>query len=214
MARTYQIPTNFQESGYAFNGMIAIRNLVDAVALGCIGLFVASFFPFEGYSKLSGYILIGGLFSLGGITGINGVPLSTYLMDLYHWNKRRKPYLYNSHGGVYTISAADLMLSEPQLRDALADAIDSIKESMSRGQTDYIEGETFEFAVDPELVALKDAEERQSEEMEQPINETAVAVHTEASATKAPAPVPNINVQSIMLNINPTTQERGDTNEH
>lgn len=226
MARIYQIPTNFQQSGYAFNGMIAVRNLVDAAVLFLIGIFVASLFPFEGYSKLSGYILIGGLFAIVGVTGINGVPCSTYLIDFYRWTKRRKPYLYNTHGGVYTISSADLLLNEPQLRDSIADAIDSMKEAMMKNQPDYIEGETFEFADDPELVALKDAEQRMMEEQEEKRQEelskkeadararaeaeaAAVAEKQPEPKPAAPKPIAGINVKSIMQNITPNDSEEG-----
>lgn len=229
MARIYQIPVNFQQSGYVFNGMIATRNLVDAAVLFLTGLMFASLLPFEGYSKLSGYILIGGSFAIVGITGINGIPCSTYLLDYYRWTKRRKPYLYNAHGGVFAMSSADLLLSEPQLRDTLADAIDSVKAAMSKDQPEYIEGETFEFAEDPELAALRDAEEREAEEKAEALRKEKEQREAEARAKEkaetpaaqpapepaeqkqsAPKPIAGINVKSIMQNITPNNSEEGD----
>ena len=163
----YRIPTNYAKTGKIFRGMIAKRSLVDAIVLGVIGYFLASLLPLEGDAVLSGYILIVGLFAIIGIVGIQGIPVSVYVVDWYKWTKRKKrPYLYNNHGGAYTVSSADLMLNEPQFRDTLADALDRMKAAMASKQPEYIEGETFEFADDPELLALKAAQEAQEEDDE------------------------------------------------
>ena len=60
------------------------------------------------------------------------------------------------------------MLTEPQLRNRLADALDKMKESMASRRTEYIEGETFQFAEDPELEALRFAEEQLQESIPEP----------------------------------------------
>lgn len=169
----YHIPTNYKDSGFVINGMIAVRNLIDALVLGLIGFFIASMLPFSGDGALSGYILIIGLFMMLGISGIRGIPFSTFLANAVQWYRKRKPYLYNHHGTSYSMTAAELMLSEPQLRNKIADALDKIKDNMASKRVEYIEGETFQFAEDPELEALRFAEEQLMEEteQEQPIEE-------------------------------------------
>lgn len=163
--RIYRIPTNYRDSGYIFNGQIAKRNAVDAAVLGFIGYMIANLLPLQGEMALSGYVLFIGLFAMIGIVGFQQIPISVYLADMIQWRKRRKkPYFYNDNGGAYTVSAADLLINEPQLRDILANAIDSVRNSMAAKRPEYIEGETFEFMVDPELEALQAAQERMLEE--------------------------------------------------
>lgn len=156
--KTYKIPVNFRDPGKTMNGMISTRNIVDALVLALFGALIAFLLPVEGTGAISTYILLMGGFGMFGIIGVKGDPLSVYVADLLKWRNRRKPYLYNTHTGEFSMSAAELMLSEPQLRDMLADTIDSIKNSMTKKMPEYIEGQNFEFAEDPELVALRDAE--------------------------------------------------------
>lgn len=169
--REYRIPTNYKDAGYIFNGMIATRNAIDAVVLGIIGFLVAKALPFKGEGALSGYILFIGLFAVIGITGIHGIPVSVYATDAIRWRKRRKPYLYNHHGQSFSMTAAELMLSEPQIRDKLADTLEKLRHSFSSKEIDYIEGQTFQFAPDPELEALKFAEEQLREAENTPDNQ-------------------------------------------
>lgn len=179
----YHIPTNFKDPGYIVNGMIAVRNAIDAVAMGLIGFLLASLLPFNKEKALSGYILIIGLFTMIGFFGIRDIPVSTFLADALRWRGRRKPYLYNHHGTSYSMTAAELMLSEPQLRNKIADVLDKLQESMTSKRIDYIEGETFRFAEDPELEALRYAEEQMKEEAER--EET-------SSTTTPPEPEENL----------------------
>lgn len=162
----YRIPANFKDTGRIMNGMIAIRNAIDAVWLGAIGFTIAGFISPEGKNSISVYILFAGLFCILGLFGINDVPVSTFLADFFSWRSRRSPYIYNTHGRAYTVTAADVMLNTPGLSDALADMLDKVKLSMQSKRIDYIEGETFQFADDPDLEALSEAEERMSEEQE------------------------------------------------
>lgn len=166
----YFIPFNFADQGYILNGMLAKRNAFDGLILAFVGLVIAHMIPAKSTSKISVYILFCGFFGMIGAYGYKGLPISTYLKDIAKWRKRRKPYLYNSHSGIYTVSAADVMLAQPQLRDALADAIDLVKDSMKKDLPEYIEGQNFEFMKDPELEALKAAMESNSDE-DQPQDE-------------------------------------------
>lgn len=191
----YHIPTNFKDAGYVFNGMIAVRNAIDAVVFGLIGFIIASLLPFSGDGALSGYILFVGIFGMIGFSGIRGIPVSVFLVDAFRWRGRRKPYLYNHHGTSFSMTAAELMLTEPQFRNKIADALDKMKESMASRRTEYIEGETFQFAEDPELEALRYAEEQLHENTDQPQKEE------EAIPTNAPLESTEVDFNKIYENI-------------
>jgi hypothetical protein len=211
MQRIYFIPTNYRESGYIFNGMIAKRNAVDALALGLLGFFLVRMLPIKADMLLSAYILFIGLLGMVGIVGINGVPVSTWLFDTILWRRRRKPYLYNTHGGAYSVSAADVMLNEPDLRDALYDTLDKMRAAMKGAEPNYIEGETFQFAEDPELEALKSAheellEEKAEKEKEQGQEPGQESEEAEAPVTKKPQhsatiKTGNIDISDILDNL-------------
>lgn len=161
--KIYRIPTNFRQAGYIFNGMIAIRNAIDALLFGLLGLLIASLLPLTGTGRLSISILLAGLLAMIGLAGVREKPLSTFLADVVRWLFRRKPRLYNSHGGAYSVTAEELMLQQPQLRDSLADLLDKVKKSISSDQPELIEGVNFAFAPDPELEALRFAQEMKEE---------------------------------------------------
>ena len=207
----YRIPTNYTKAGKVFRGMIPLRNMIDAVILGIFGVLVASLLPLEGDAAISGYILIIGLFAVVGIIGIQGTPVSVYVIDAVRWLKRRKhPFLYNFHGGTFTVSAADVMLSEPQLRDSLADAIDKVRAAMAPKKPVYIEGETFQFADDPELERLKAAQRALDEENESEENEI-LAEEDSSINTQEPAESGDIDINSIIEHI--VLHEEGDTED-
>lgn len=205
--RIYRIPTNYKDSGYIFNGQIAKRNAIDAVVLGLIGFLIARMFPVSGEAALTVYILFIGLLGMIGIVGFKQIPISVYVVDMLHWRKRKKkPYFYNDKGGAYTVSAADLLINEPQLRDMLADAIDSVRNSLASKRPSYIEGETFEFALDPELEALKAAQERMIEKAaEKPANESKEASVTKSASATAtesePMPQTSAGQESVEATI-------------
>jgi len=212
--KLYRIPTNYSQSGKVFRGMIDKRNLVDAIILGVIGYFLASLLGFDGDSAISGYILIIGLFFVFGIIGIHGIPVSVYVIDAKRWRKRKKkPYLYNNHGGVYTVSAADIMLNAPQLRDTLADAIDRVRAALTPKKPDYIEGETFQFAEDPELLALQAAQEALEKENDSAQDDDDEAADSKEATTEVqpePAAKVGLNIKGILKNLN--TLEEGERN--
>lgn len=165
--RIYYIPTNYKEPGYIFNGMIAKRNAIDAVVLGLLGYFLVRILPINEDMLISAYILFIGMFGMVGIVGINGVPVSVWLIDCIMWLRRKKTYLHNSHGGTFNVTAADVMLNSPDLRDALYDTLEKVRASMQPKEQNYIEGQTFQFASDPELEALKDAQEALLQEQQE-----------------------------------------------
>ncbi len=160
----YKIPYNFKDSGYILNGQVAVRNAIDAVLMALLGIVIACLIPVKGYGKLSLFILLAGLFGVAGLIGVRGVPLSTFVLDFIHWRKRKKkPFLYNNHGETFTQSAADVALDTPALRDMVADVADTIKARFTEEKNEYIEGVTFEFTPDPELEALRYAEQAKEE---------------------------------------------------
>lgn len=170
--------------------MIATRNFIDGLVLGLIGFLIASALPVKQESRLSGYIFIVGFMFMLGISGIQGIPVSSYLFDFVLWFRRKKPYLYNNHGASFHVTAAQVMMSEPQLRNTIADTIDRIKENMASRHMEYIEGETFQFAEDPELEALRFASEQDDNKtQDQPTTSAAPAKETEPVKPVAAVPI-------------------------
>lgn len=196
----YKIPNNFKDSGYILNGQVAVRNAIDAVIMGLLGVLLASFMPVKGTSAISVYILFAGLLGMAGLVGVKGVPLSTFLLDFIGWQKRRKkPYLYNNHGESFSQSAADLALQAPQLRDMIANAIDGVKARFASGEKVYVEGKTFEFALDPELEALRFAEQEKAEK--EKLNEQPKTPPPQKPAEQTPATQPGnhtLDAESIV----------------
>lgn len=177
----YKIPNNYLDSGYIFNGQIAVRNAIDAIIMAILGIIIASFIPTEGPTTISVYILFAGLLGMIGLIGVKGIPLSTFILDFIGWQKRRKkPFLYNNHGESFTKSAADIALESESLRNMVAEMLNSMRSKFSSGDRVYVEGETFTFAPDPELEALRFADQEQQEkdvvtpvEKDKPLKSTA-----------------------------------------
>lgn len=167
MLRTYNIPANYLDSGYVLNGRFPIRNGVEAVVLGFAGYFICSLLPIphlpDSWDGITYYMLIMLPLMMLGAIGIAGDPLSVFIMDAIRWRKNRKPYFYNHNGCAFRISAAQLMIEEPSMKDALANKLDAMRRKIKGPEIQYVEGQNFRFAVDPELEALRDAEERMRE---------------------------------------------------
>lgn len=148
MRKIYNIPQNVVKGSKIFNGTIEIRNAIEAGVLAIFGLFLCSFIPVPSDKRLSLIILVCVPLGFLGLSGIQGEPFSSYLFNCIHWIKNRKPYLYNPNGKAYDTTYADIYLGQTQLRDMLSDILDKAKSKMTV-EKEYIEGETFKFAVDP-----------------------------------------------------------------
>lgn len=167
MRDRFIIPTNFMETGYVMNGAVSIRNAIEAGVMALLGVSFCKLLPIPGGTQAITYcILICGPLGLVGLYGVGGDPLSVFIIDFIKWRRRRKPCFYSDHGEAYTQEAADLLRDAPQMRDMLADAVDKMRAHMASSDIDYVEGETFEFAVDPEQQALKDAQKELAEKRE------------------------------------------------
>ena len=186
MDKTYNIPSNYLESGYWLNGRVSKRKLIEACILGVFGYFLCTILPiphnFE--EGITAYILIIAPLFMIGFVGIQDQPVSIFIRDVYRWNKQRKPYFFNNHGIAYSISAAQLMQEEESLRDIISDKIAAFRRSLKTPEIQYIEGENFEFAQDPETLALQEAEDRLREEREE-AKEKIIKKDTAASSNKS-----------------------------
>ncbi len=190
----YHIPVNFKEPGQVLNGTTSIRNAIDAVVLALLGVLLATAVPVA--NKLGLVVLLGGFFGMFGLVGIRGIPVSDFLFTALRWLRNRKPKMYNYHGGVYSMSSADLMLQQPQLRDTVAGIVEKISKSMAGQRVNYVEGENFEFSYDPEMEALKLAQERAEEEQSGPQNTAA-----KPADAMEHAPSTGINIVEIIDNL-------------
>lgn len=159
MKKQYIIPMNYMETGYVMNGAVSIRNAVEGGVLGVLGILLCRLLPLpSGTDAITYYILIAGPLAMLGFAGIQGDPISVFVLDYFKWRKRRKPCFYSSHGEAYTQEAADMLMDAPQLRDMIADSLLALRNRLRSEDIYYVEGQTFEFAVDPEQAALKQAE--------------------------------------------------------
>lgn len=185
------IPFNFRDAGTTLNGMATKRNLFEGIVIALVGVLIVRLIPIEGDLRLTIYILVGGFGFVAGCAGVNGDPLSAFVGDFFGWIKRRKPYIYNNHGSVFKTSAADLLLEQPQFRDTLANALDKVRLSLASKQVDYVEGETFQFASDPELAALSEADKKldaKAEELRRAQQEAQAEQEASSKQEEVPAP--------------------------
>lgn len=160
MKEQYIIPTNFMETGYVLNGAVSLRNAIEAAILALLGFGICKLLPLpSGIDAISYYIFIIAPLAMIGIYGIQGDPISVFILDFIKWRRRRKPCFYNMHGQAYTREAADMLEDTPQIRDMIANMLDSMRRKMATEDIDYVEGKTFRFAEDPEQAALKQAQE-------------------------------------------------------
>lgn len=124
MENKYFIPLNYRDGGTALNGMATKRNIAEGIVLALAGILLVRLLPIPSDSRLTAYVFVGGFGFFAGVVGVSGDPLSVFVRDAFNWTKRKRPCIYNNHGEAFTTTAADLMLSQPQFRDKLADAID------------------------------------------------------------------------------------------
>lgn len=199
--RVYIIPNNFKQGGYILNGQISKRNAVDGVILSAIGLFVSYLIPVADDARLSLTIFMVGIFGMWGFIGVNGIPVSTYLIDMVKWRRRcKKPYLFNTNSVSFISTAADVHLNETQMRDMVADVLDKVKNTFARETPEYVEGETFQFSEDPTLENLRFADEMKAEkDTAQSAPETPKVENTDAAPSSPSDEV--LDIASIVDNI-------------
>ena len=192
MKRNYVIPTNFMETGYVMNGAVSIRNAIEGGILALLGFFLCKILPIpSGVDGISYYILICLPLGMVGALGVQGDPLSVFIWDFFKWRKRRKPFFYSGHSEAYTMEAADMLMEAPQFRDYLADTIDKVRRSFAAEEIDYVEGETFRFAEDPEQAALRYAQEELQNKRDAELAEALAAkAAKEQAAAARPKPAP------------------------
>ena len=65
------------------------------------------------------------------------------------------------------MSSADIALESGSIRDMIADLLLGMKSKVASEGKQYVEGENFVFAADPELEALRFAEQEQQKENKQ-----------------------------------------------
>lgn len=201
MKEQYIIPNNFMETGYVLNGAVSLRNAIEAGLLALLGFGICKLLPLpSGTDAISYYIFIIAPFVMFGLYGIQGDPISVFVLDFIKWRRRRNPCFYNMHGQAYTQEAADMLEDAPQFRDMFADMIDGMRRKMAAEEIDYVEGQTFRFAEDPEQAALKQAQEDIIAKQEEAAKEEAEKRKLAEEEVKKPA-IPtqagNVNAQKI-----------------
>lgn len=92
----YYYPDNYTNSGRIFNGMIEVRNLVEAVAIAVImGFFEWVFLLGSSTTKMVAVMVISiGPFFLIALVGINGDSLSQFILALTNFLKNKRKLRY------------------------------------------------------------------------------------------------------------------------
>jgi hypothetical protein len=165
MAKIYQIPVNFNQSGYIFNGLIETRRAIEAGAGALIGFLICRLLPLSGIASISVYLFVMLILGALGYFGIRGELISSYVVYVWKWRKiRKKPYLYNPNGEAFAISAAQVHMDETAIQDVVADVLDDLRSKFDKAPPEYIEGKTFVFAEDPLAEKIRSAQEEMDED--------------------------------------------------
>ena len=193
--RIYHIPSNFNDSGYAFNGMFKKRNLIDAAIFGSVAFTIASLIPLPPEISWTVRLTLTGVAVGISVNGIDDIPMTAYLIDLLHWLRRRDICFYNPHSKFFTERAADVILSQQQFGDSVANTIDRVSSAVHKRRPDYVEGENFQFADDPEQEMLQAFLDYQAAE----------SAATESPEQKTTSPAPH-DSQAQELNLDELTR--------
>ena len=165
--RIYNIPKNYLGGKKYLNGLFPLRNVIEAGVLGLLGVLFCGLFPVKPDGRIPFYILVCGPLVLLGLSGIEGDPVSVYLLGMIRWRRHKQPYFYNAGGSAYAVTAADIMLKTPTMRDYINSAYHSIRKTFEKPKPEYIEGENFQFAQDPEWNILEEADKQVRAESEE-----------------------------------------------
>lgn len=165
MAKIYQIPVNFNQSGYVFNGLIETRRAIEGGAGALLGFLFCRLLPLSGVASISIYVFFMLALAALGYFGIRGELISSCVVYVWKWRKiRKKPYLYNPNGEAYAISATQVHMDETAIQDIVADVLDDIRAKFDKAPPEYIEGKTFVFAEDPLAERIRSAQEKMDED--------------------------------------------------
>ena len=135
-------------------GMFKTRNFLEGLLLAVIVLPIAFLIPIASdYLRFMVVVAVCGPFFLLGNAGFNGDPLSTTVINAYHWKKTRGIMLFNHNVRALIKSPLTAMMEKELPRDRIVDMLDNIKDKQKEraAKIRYIEGETFEFVDDTEL---------------------------------------------------------------
>lgn len=208
MSKLYNIPVNFNRSGYVFNGLLETRKAVEAVCGLLLGLLVCKFLPLKGLvMKIVAHTFFMGAFGLLGLFGVRGDPFSVFFLNFLRWRKlRKKPYIYNPHGMTFAEAPAKMVFAEQDAGDLIADLLDGLHSKFSKPKPVYTEGETFKFADDPVLERLRMLEEQQNELLAQQAAEQAEMEES------APSPG-TVDLDVLLEGIGRLDAKEGDENK-
>ena len=160
MAKIYRIPDNFIEGGKLFGGLVKTRNFIEAICLGCITGCIGLQFPVSSTTRISIVILFAAIGFVPGLIGVNDGPLSTYLVALVKWYRRRRVMVYNASTEARTDSITDRMLEAKTSQESFSDAINKLKPNQAaQEEKNMIEGIDFIFNTDEELSKYIEAAE-------------------------------------------------------
>lgn len=138
--RVEYIPPNYDEGFSVGNFSFDTRYLIEAVVMAIIGFVLAkilvsllseTIFALDFSKVIVVYILFGGGLAALGMAGLGGDPVYVYLLNMIHFNKKKRVAFYNPR--VKTEKKSALIESEEEVvetnivKEKILGAIDSMK---------------------------------------------------------------------------------------
>lgn len=154
----YPIPDNFIKSGTIMNGMLKIRNAIEALAFGAIVAVPLLSINYPSItSKISVVITATLPVVLVCLKGINGDTVTVFLSYLIKWVKNKRIMLYDNKLHTQVASPTQLMMARELPKDKIVTAIKKWKDTQHNKnvELEFIEGENFDFAEDKEYTMFQ-----------------------------------------------------------
>lgn len=150
----YTIPDNFIDEGRIFNGMFRVRYFIEAVLYALVFAFFAVFVSRNAAfnTKVTCVIILAGPPFALGVVGINGEPVYKTVAHVWDWFKKRDIMLYDHTRRVLTESPVMKMMDQTDTREQLVALIERMRDKRieHRVNREFVLGENFEFASDPD----------------------------------------------------------------
>ncbi len=161
--QTYLIPNNFIDETRVFNGMLRIRNLIEAIIMlimiagPCI-----LFIPKTVTAKFGITLACSLPLTMLALMGVNDDSLTTFIKSAISWRKNRQVMLYNDNARTFNARPVDVMLSEVYVSDVLMNSVEKWRAQRSQrdAMVELVENVDFVFKEDDEYVKMTPQEER------------------------------------------------------
>lgn len=171
--KRYRIPENFIDESRIFKGMVRTRFFIEGAMMAMVMLIPAFLIPVsDQMSRISLVVTLCGVPLMIGTLGVNGDPISVVVRNFKNWKRMRGVMLYNTETVPLKTSPLTASMSEKRPSDAIIEMVENYRDNRREKMAAevFVEGVTFQFAKDPDLVPLyadqlSDTDDTLNEEM-------------------------------------------------